>query len=171
MPSDFSMENITIVNSKSDSFDIDFSNGSINNLVIRNSGNDGLDISGSDVNANNILIFKSGDKAISIGENSQFSGSNLEVKDAEIAITSKDLSTIDLKDVFIYSSRLGLTAFEKKSEYGGGKINITNLKIDKTKEAYLLEPGSSITVNSVDYKFNVKEVFSLLYGNEYGKKS
>lgn len=169
--SDFSMENITIVNSKSDSFDIDFSNGSINNLVIRNSGNDGLDISGSDVNANNILIFKSGDKAISIGENSQFSGSNLEVKDAEIAITSKDLSTIDLKDVFIYSSRLGLTAFEKKSEYGGGKINITNLKIDKTKEAYLLEPGSSITVNSVDYKFNVKEVFSLLYGNEYGKKS
>ena len=54
-------------------------------------------------------------------------------------MVSKDLSTVTLSDVRIFSTRLGLSAFQKKSEYGVAKIAINNLILKENELDYLIE--------------------------------
>ena len=169
--SKFSFKNSQIIRSKSDSIDLDFSDGIIENISIIDAGNDGIDISGSNIKMNYVSIDGAKDKAFSVGEEANIEANNVEIKDAEIAFASKDKSTIIADSISVANSKVGFVVFQKKPEYGSASMNISNGSIQNVETPYLLEPNSDLTINEKKYKTNVENVESLLYGVQYGKKS
>lgn len=169
--SEFLVENSLFENTYSDAFDGDFVKGSLKECQFVNTGNDGVDISGSEVFLNGIEIRNPADKAISAGEASTIKGSNIRLNGGEIGIVSKDLSTITLEDVNISNTRLAFSAFQKKSEFGNGIIEISNLSLVNNGLDYLIEDGSSLTIDNELVTTVATNVIDQMYGNEYGKSS
>lgn len=149
----FSMDNSSILNSFSDAIDIDFSNGTINNSVFSycgfgNNNGDCIDLSGSIVFLNNISVDKAADKGISIGEKSQVSITNSSIQDSNIAIASKDLSETTIQNLNIKSSKIGISAFQKKPEFGPSSVFIDEINFDQVDKEYSIEKSSSLIINS-----------------------
>ena len=111
------------------------------------------------------------DKGISLGESSILNGKNIFISGAEIGIASKDLSSLIANNVEIQSSKVAYVAFQKKPEFGPGKIIIDKAKTKNIKTNYLLEKDSSIKINGSIFDINSENVEQFLYGNIYGKKS
>ena len=111
------------------------------------------------------------DKGISAGEASIVNGSDIDVRNTELAVTSKDNSIINLNNVRVTKSSVALIAFQKKTEFGPGKININNFTSDGKGKTSLIEYGSVLSLNEdiiVGDQFNIEEI---LYGVAYGKSS
>jgi len=86
---------------KSDAIDSDYSKGTIINSIFTDVGNDAMDFSGSISELSGIRVDRVGDKALSSGERSHISSAHLSIMNAEIGITSKDLSEVnDLPAIF-----------------------------------------------------------------------
>jgi len=98
-----------------------------------------------------------------VGEDSQIEIENLEITDSNICLAVKDLSELTADNVIIDNCKtVGITAFQKKPEFGPGKATITNLKIKNTSPEFLVEKGSSLKVNGKDIKaeeVNLKDKF------------
>lgn len=159
------------INVKSDAIDSDFSDGIISRTTFESVGNDAIDLSGSKADINNISINGVGDKAISAGENSTLKGISVAVMNAEIAITSKDLSLVDLTDITISDTKLGFAIFQKKKEFGAGRASIKNLSMDNISQVYLVGTTSSLSLNEEEVTDKRQNVADLLYGAIYGKSS
>jgi len=169
--SSFSMVNSTFKETFSDAFDGDFVKGSIRNSLFINSGNDGIDVSGSKLEIQNVKITNSSDKAISAGEGSTIFGKSVSIFNGEIGVVSKDLSTVSLNDVTIIGTRLGFSAFQKKSEFGPGTIIVNDLKLRENELNYLVENKSKLILNNELVKTVSNKVIDKMYGKEYGKSS
>ena len=169
--SDYLISFSKFTNIFSDAFDGDFSNGTLNNNQFYYCGNDAVDVSGSSVIIDSLYIENIKDKGISVGENSQLTGKNLFINNTEIAITSKDLSVIDLHNINISNSRIAFTAYQKKPEYGPAKILASNYKKSEVEKDFLIESKSSMTLDSNVIPTIDTKVEDLLYGNVYGKSS
>lgn len=167
----FEMTDTTFENTQSDSFDGDFVNGKLKNCTFINSGNDGIDVSGSTLILEKIEVSNPSDKGISAGEDSTITGNNIIIADGEIGVVSKDLSTIDLTNVRITNTRLGLSAFQKKSEYGVAAITIKKLALENIEVPYLIEINSALTIDGVPVETVSNNVIDQMYGKEYGKSS
>ena len=122
--SSYKIYNSTFMNTYSDAFDGDFSDGLIINSTFYNCGNDAIDVSGSNVIIDSVLIAYTGDKGISIGEKSILNGKNIKIQNSEIGITSKDFSVVEVDNVTLSNTKVGFTAYQKKPEYGPGKIKV-----------------------------------------------
>ncbi len=165
------MTNSQFENTQSDAFDGDFVDGRISNSTFTNAGNDGIDISGSILYLEDITGVNPSDKAISAGENSQISGQNIVVNGGEIGVVSKDLSRVELKNLRITNTRLGLSAFQKKSEYGTATITINDLLLTNVEEAHLIEVDSQLLIDGEAVTTVSNSVIDQMYGKEYGKSS
>jgi len=159
------------INVKSDAIDSDFSDGIISRTTFESIGNDAIDLSGSNSEINNILINGVGDKAISAGENSKLKGTSVAVMNAEIAITSKDLSLVDLTDIAISDTKLGFAIFQKKKEFGAGRAIIKNLSMNTVSQIHLVGTTSLLSLNGEEVTDKRQNVAGLLYGAIYGKSS
>ncbi len=169
--SEFTLSHSTFENTKSDAFDGDFVKGTISDSQFINAGNDGIDVSGSEITLKDILVKQPSDKAISGGEASTIVGQNIKIEGGEIGVVSKDLSTIELKDIEIIDTRLALSSFQKKTEYGKGEIKIDNIQFTNNELNYLIENGSILTLNDTLVETVSDNVIDQMYGNEYGKSS
>ena len=156
---------------KSDAVDSDYSKGSIINSTFTNIGNDALDFSGSISTLSNIIIDGVGDKALSAGEISKISGRYIEILNAEIGITSKDLSEVNLSEVEIRDSRLGFAIFQKKEEYGAAKAIVEGLEMTNVDFDHLVGFDSTLTLNGKNVINKRSEISDLLYGATFGKSS
>lgn len=169
--SNFSMNAVTFNDTFSDAFDGDFVTGKLENCTFLNCGNDGIDISGSTIEVSNIKITNASDKAISVGEGSKLLGEQVEIVGGEIGVVSKDLSYIQLNNVNIANSRLAISSFQKKSEYGPGTITLNNLTLVNNEVNYIIEENSELTIDDKLVETNSSRVIDKMYGNEYGKSS
>ena len=171
----YSINNSSFVNVKADAFDGDFSDGVINNTSFINLGNDAIDVSGSKVLMNNVYIKGAGDKGISAGEASTVVAHDMEIRNSEIAITSKDLSSVEIDHVYIFDSRIAYAAFQKKSEFGPATIEIVkNSQVSGQCEImYLIEKESKLIISGEEKvsSMNLNHVKEILYGVKYGKSS
>ena len=156
---------------QSDAVDSDYSNGLIINSIFTDIGNDAMDFSGSISEVFEISIDGVGDKALSAGEMSNISGKHIDITNAEIGITSKDLSEVNLSDVKIKDTRLGFAVFQKKEEYGAGKAKITDLEMTNVNFIHLVDLNSTLTLNGNDVISKRSNVGDLLYGVNFGKSS
>ena len=169
--STFKMTDTRFEGTQSDAFDGDFVMGTLERCTFIDSGNDGIDVSGSELTINDITITNPSDKAISAGENSTISGTNIKVSGGEIGVVSKDLSKVNLTDLSIIDTRLGLSAFQKKSEYGVASITISNLELVNAVEDYLIEHNSQLRIDGQLTTTVTNNVIDQMYGKEYGKSS
>jgi hypothetical protein len=154
-----------------DAFDSDFSQGIVSNTSFVNIGNDAIDISGTNININDVLIYDAKDKGLSAGEGSKITGENIKVENSEIAVCSKDNSEILISNLNLQNDKIGFTAFQKKSEFGPGKINVTTLEINNVAIPYLIEKSSECVINGEIKASNNKKIKDILYGVKYGKSS
>jgi len=93
------------------------------------------------------------------------------ISEGEIGIVSKDLSSISLHNVDIINTKLGLSSFQKKPEYGIGFIEISELTLQNNKLDYLIENGSQLLIDKTAVKTISNKVIDQMYGKEYGKSS
>jgi len=169
--SGFVIQNTVFFNAFSDALDLDFSDGIILNSSFINSGNDAVDFSGSVVEMKNVIIDKVGDKGLSAGESSKINAQNVEIKNAELAVVSKDLSEIVISNSDISKSKVGFVAFQKKPEFGPASIVATNIALEKNQIPYLIESESTLILDNKKIEPNRNNVKDILYGVEYGKSS
>jgi len=168
---DFSIDTSYFAETSSDAFDADFVTGKITNTSFVDCGNDAIDVSGSSIRIRDVFINGAGDKGISAGENSQMNVKGLEIKNAEIAAASKDLSQLSITDVKISDCKIGFTVYKKKPEFGPSTMHLTNLQSSNIELPYLIEEQSTLTLDGNHVGDKRKDVEKMLYGAQYGKSS
>jgi hypothetical protein len=168
---EFKIEHTAFVQTQADAFDADFCIGGFENVTFLQCGNDAIDISGSTVNVANVMIDSTGDKGLSAGENSQMIVRNVTIQNAELAVASKDRSDTEIQELVIRNCRVGFTAYQKKPEFGPGHIRVTGMQLTNSQQPYLIEEGSSLTIDGKVIPPGGKQIKDLLYGVKYGKAS
>lgn len=119
---------IKIFNGFSDAIDIDFSNISIDDLMVTKAGNDCFDISGGRYEIIKATLRDCVDKGISAGESSHLTISELDLVSANIGISSKDYSKVDISKAEISSVSKCVEVKQKKQEFGGASLVVGYLK-------------------------------------------
>jgi len=161
--SEFLLRHLNFEDVFSDAVDSDFSDGQITDLHGANIGNDAIDISGGNVVASNIILDNIGDKGVSAGEASSVQISNLSVNNSYIALASKDNSQLVLENISISKSIYGLTAYRKKSQYGGGSIHLISAKLNNVEHSVVHDHYSRIA-SDVDLNIDqIDKLFEHLY--------
>ncbi len=169
--SDFEIIDSTFSDTYADALDIDFCTGRILNSNFRGAKNDAIDTSGSTVTVEDIVIERAGDKGISVGEGSRLDGRRISIKEAEVAVSSKDSSTILGEKITIENSRVGFAIFQKKSEFGPGRAEIKDLNMGNIFRPYLVEENSFLSVDGRTVPGTERKVGDMVYGQVYGKAS
>ena len=145
-----------------DAVDSDFSNFLIRDTYFKNIGNDGIDASGSIGSIENVYFDKVYDKAVSGGELSKLKVSNSRISNSEIGIVSKDGCNINFSNIVFHNNKLNVTAFTKKIEYPKAEIFSNDLI-----ENFLFEKNAITNISEE----RVDDVYSLMYGAQYGRES
>ena len=133
-------------------------------------GNDAIDVSGSKIEVDNVTIVNAGDKGLSAGEGSEMLAHNILIKNSEIALASKDQSTLKIFNATLEHNKLAFTAFQKKPEYGPAFMEADSIEIVESQLQYLIEERSALRLNGVLVP-TVKMVKEKMYGAEFGKSS
>jgi len=144
--SEFKMDKCLFYGTYGDAFDADFCKGSIIDCQYLKSGNDAIDVSGTNISVFRTTIDEAGDKGISAGENSQVKVYDSKILNANIGAASKDLSTLELNNVDISFCKTGVTAFQKKPEFGPATIINNNLVISETERQKMIEESSQFII-------------------------
>jgi hypothetical protein len=139
------VNNINITNSYLDALDIDFSTVELNSVIIKSAGNDCLDLSNGKYKISDINIENCGDKGISIGEKSETEIQNVLVNHSNIAIAAKDSSIVKINKSQIFNSAVCFSAYRKKQEFSGAKIEINDTNCNKDNS--YAQNGSKIIFN------------------------
>ena len=113
---------------------------------------------------NNIL-----DKAISAGEESVLNASNCRIENSDMGLISKDLSIADSKNNIFSNCEIAYCAFQKKGEFGPGKITVENDSLIDCSIAHLIETKSKLVINEESIPVFKDNVIDYLYGKKYGK--
>ena len=148
--SDFAIEDSAFRGSRSDALDLDFCEGSLRRSQFIGSGNDAVDLSGSVVQIEALRVDGAGDKGVSVGERSRATGSDLRLRGVETGIASKDLSFAAFTGVRIESAQIGMTAYQKKSEFGGATLEVEGLEAIDVVRPFAVGPGSTIRLDGAD---------------------
>ena len=167
----FNITNTLFENTNADALDSDFCIGTLSNTRFINIGNDALDISGTKLEIAEVEIYKPADKGISAGERSDLKCRSISITGGEIAVAGKDDSIIEIEDITVNSSALAYCAFQKKPEYGEGRIKVVNSKVVNVKTEHLIEVGSWLSIDGKMIKGDKEGVNDMLYGAQYGKSS
>lgn len=169
--SKFTLKNSALINTKSDALDLDFSDGDIIACKFINAGNDAIDISGSKIVVTDVSVEGAEDKALSAGEDSYMKLSNIFVKNAAIAVASKDKSRIDSKGLRLENCLLGFTAFQKKPEFDKAEIYVEAYEGEEVEKLSLIETNSIFYLNGEQIETDQDGVKEVMYGVDYGKAS
>ncbi|NIR49888.1 hypothetical protein GWO43_15355 [candidate division KSB1 bacterium] len=169
--SDFVIDNSIFRSTYSDAFDGDFVTGEITNSSFIDCGNDGIDVSGSVVDIHDVFMDGIGDKGVSIGENSQATLNQINIKNTEIAIASKDMSEISIENITLRDCKIGFTCFQKKPEFAAAEIHVVGSDITNLEIPFLVEESSKLTIDGKEIASSRKNIKEILYGVEYGKSS
>ncbi len=163
MRSEFVIDQCIFQNSPSDAFDGDFVTGSVTRSNFSDIKGDGVDVSGSQVKLVDIFAQRMGDKGVSLGEGSTGHGERILVMDSRIGMAAKDLSEGVFTDVDITRCEYGLAVFQKKPEYGPGRLELKDVSLEDVKEKYLIEKGSRLIIDDEDRSYTHESVKELLY--------
>ena len=148
----------------SDAIDVDFSDGQIEQVNFINIGNDAIDFSGSNIKIKDVFFENIGDKLISVGENSNIKISNIKAKKSHIGIASKDGSIVYIKDIDLDYVNIPFAAYQKKNEYGFGKINLKNYNLKNFYTKWITDGKSKIIANGINVGEKTKDIIAIVDG-------
>lgn len=120
------VNNLSVLDAKSDAIDADFSQLVFEKLHVTNAGNDCLDVSSGFYLFREAQLNYCGDKGVSGGEGSKVQIGSVVLNEAFFGIVSKDSAEIEVNAAAITRTKICLSAYRKKQEYGGGSIKVGN---------------------------------------------
>ena len=165
--SKFNIKDIKFIQSKSDSIDLDFSDGSMSDARFVNIGNDAIDFSGSNVEIKNIYFEKIGDKLISVGENSNINISNINAQNSLVGIASKDGSIVKASKIKMKNVKLPFLSFNKKFEYEPARMYLSEINIDEFEEKWLIDKKSKIYHENSEVGKISKNIIPIVYEKKF----
>ena len=121
---------LNVSNSFADAVDFDFSKLNISDVSITNAGNDCLDVSGGSYDILKASLVNCSDKGLSVGEVSTFTGEKISVSQANIGISSKDLSKVKISEYLTDNVVICIEARQKKQEFGGSLAIIRQMSCE-----------------------------------------
>ena len=124
------IDTIFVDNAHSDALDIDFSEINASEIKISNAGNDCLDVSDGKYEFVSIKLTRCNDKGLSVGEQSILKNTKAKIDNAEIGVSSKDLSAVYLGSAKFNGVKTCIELKHKKQEFGGGYLKVDNLSCD-----------------------------------------
>jgi len=150
--SKFKLENVEIIDTVSDGFDADYTEGTIVNSLFQNigsaGGGDGVDISFSRITVDNIRFHNILDKALSVGEQSRMIATNIAIEHAGTGAASKDGSLLEISNSTINQAQVaGLLAYIKKPELGSASIKAKNITFAGSAPNARAQIGNQITID------------------------
>jgi len=126
------LTNLIVLDAKSDAIDADFSQLVFEKLDVTNAGNDCLDVSSGFYFFREAQLTYCGDKGVSAGEGAKVQIGSIVLNEALFGIVSKDSAEIEVNAAAITRTKICLSAYRKKQEYGGGSIKLGNdIKCDE----------------------------------------
>ncbi len=135
-------------NTGSDAFDADFCQGVISGTVFEDTINDAIDVSGSQVEVRDTVTRNNGDKGISVGENSTLHLQRVSIDNAVVGMASKDYSHLTGENIQISNTRIALTLYIKKPEFGPAMITLDDVTLRGDIDIeYLIQPGSTLVID------------------------
>lgn len=140
-----------------------FGKGNITGSSFVNSGNSALDFSGAVVDVSECLVNGAGNAGLNVGESSYVNVMETELKNCSAAIFSKDLSTVKIDDAKISSCNVGFLVCQQKPEFGPGRIEASSSELDNTTIPYIIEAGSSLSIDGSEITGNHKKVYEKIY--------
>jgi len=148
----FNLKDVQIIDTASDGFDADFSEGTVEGGLFQNigmaGGGDGIDISGSTVKINGTRFQQINDKALSVGERSKMTATNVTITHAGTGAASKDASHLNISNSTIAQiQNAALMAYTKKPEFGVGNIEAHNLTFGDNTTQARSQKGSTIKID------------------------
>ncbi|MCB9265893.1 MAG: CotH kinase family protein [Lewinellaceae bacterium] len=142
--SEFRLSHCLFSDTPSDAFDSDFCKGTIDHCRFERTGNDGMDFSGSIVHIEDCNLEENGDKGVSVGEESDVTLFRTAIRKANIAVASKDLSMLFIRELDMEDCEQGFVGFQKKPEFGGGKIIVESYNAKNIKRLHAISEGSML---------------------------
>lgn len=140
----FSLETSLISNTFSDGFDADFCKGTVKKVRFLNTGNDGMDFSGSVILITSAEVENAGDKGVSVGEDTDASINKISIKNSNIAVAAKDLSTLFIEFIDMEDCNQGFAAYQKKPEFGGAHIVVNQYEASNVKRLHNIRVDCSL---------------------------
>lgn len=140
-----------------------FGKGKISGSSFINSGNTALDFSGATIDISKCLVNGVGNAGLNAGEFSYINIAETELKNCSIAVVSKDLSTVYIDNTEISSCYLGFLVCQQKQEFGSGRLELSSTELDNTTIPYIIESGSSLSINGNKMNGNYKKVYETIY--------
>jgi len=144
--SSFDLERCVFTQTAFDAFDADFCTGNIRSCQFQELGNDAIDVSGSVITITDTTVDQPGDKGISAGEASQVYIHRVSVSNAPIAVASKDRSKVVIEKITMINCTQGLTAYQKKPEFGPARIEVKVYEEKGVKRLHAIGPGSELVL-------------------------
>ncbi|MCP3867189.1 MAG: hypothetical protein GY703_03660 [Gammaproteobacteria bacterium] len=168
---EFEIGSLSMVGSRSDALDTDFSTGTIEHLSCRNIGNDCLDGSESEVRVVNLTGSFIGDKGVSAGENSHIYIDAVMFSDVGIGLVSKDGAILNVKNGSFSRVDVEVAAFIKKDEYDAPTLILTHAAISEQSGTALLHNPDSASLPASLYveEQSSSNIEAMMYGAVYGK--
>lgn len=150
----------------SDAFDGDYVTARFNRSTFRRIGGDALDVSGSLLVVRDAIFKDIGDKALSIGEDSRLQADSIAIFGARFGVVSKDLSQSVVKGVRIEGTQVCLAAYQKKDEFGPGRLEVTDVTFGSSGRRTWVQTGSRILVDGkpaaeTDVDVDVSSIYSV----------
>ena len=166
--SDTTIENLTVVNSQSDAIDLDFGKITFDKITCKNSGNDCFDTSGSIVKGNILKGENVSDKLGSFGEGSNIKIKNINGKNINIGLASKDGSKVLINEISLNNYNIPLASYNKKFFFGNSFIEISNLNLNNIDtEKILVSDYNNLIINNKKYetRSSNKKILKKIYPN------
>ncbi len=157
----FKLKDVQMMDTASDGFDADFTEGTVEGGLFHHigtaGGGDGIDISGSLVTVNDTRFHHIADKALSVGEQSKMTATNVTITQTGIGAASKDGSQLDIShSTFEQVQNAALMAYVKKPEFGAGTIDAHHLTFGDTTTHARVQKGSIIRID--DHQVESEEI-------------
>jgi len=162
--SEYTIDKCYFNNSQGNAFNVIYGKGKITNSSFTNCDSSGLVFKGSVLDADNIVLKNIKNCAISVGESCTSNLRNIEIENCKIAIENTDLSVMTIENIKLDNCEIGIAVFQKHNESGPAKVVVTHHEFKNTKTDYLLERGSTLTINNSYVKPNRNKVNSALLG-------
>ncbi len=149
---DFTVNNLQIIDTLSDGFDCDFCTGKVNGGLFETigtaGGGDAIDVSTSRISVDGTRFVNVDDKAVSVGEASQVSATRLQIESSGTGAAAKDGSRLDISDSRISDSRISaLMAYIKKPEFGTARVIARDLDLSGNREVAVVQIGSEVSLD------------------------
>jgi hypothetical protein len=90
----------------------------------------------------------------------------IRISNSNVAVASKDSSNVVMENLSISNCEYGLTAFNKKPEYGSASIVVDGLEMTEVNTPYFVERESIVIVDNTQIAGNQENVKEILYDLE-----